>query len=165
MEHSKSMPFFPIKSPFPETTWFLFWPTFGTTSSCAPIASNFYSYWSSRKVKLQTCKFHCHDVDISTICLAAKNVIYLSTCCMICLGLEPATPIEPTVSYIFLIETPRSQRTHVESMVSQCCVMSFSPRYQFHVVVLLTTKSERQLVPSHWCYSIVSGSLVFLFSR
>ena len=48
----------PVKSPFPETTWFLFCPIFGTQGSCAPIKSILNSYSSSQKVELETCKLH-----------------------------------------------------------------------------------------------------------
>jgi len=58
----------------------------------------------------------------------------------------------------------RSQRTHVESIVSLCCVMSFSPRYQFHVVVLLTTKSERQLMSSQYCIRSFSPMYTYLLA-
>ena len=68
----------PVKSLFSETTWFMFCPTFGTLSSCAPIALIVDSYWSSWKLRSETCKSHFQSFDIFTPFFAAKTVIYPS---------------------------------------------------------------------------------------
>jgi len=55
-----------VKSPVPETTCFMFNPTSGTPSSCAPIASTVDPYWSSWKVRFETCKIHFKSFNTST---------------------------------------------------------------------------------------------------
>ena len=56
----------------------MFWPTFGTPSSCAQIALIIDSYESSWKFRFETCKFHFQRFNISTPFFAAKSVIYQS---------------------------------------------------------------------------------------